>query len=74
VELKADEDYGGAAQPRPGGCYRLVYDDQGKLTGCPGMVNASWWLRVGAHRFRVDSWASGAPATAGLLKLTRLSS
>ena len=46
MELKADKDYGGAAQPRPGGCYRLVYDDQGKLTGCPGVVNASWWLRV----------------------------
>jgi hypothetical protein len=70
----ADKDYGGVVQLRPGGCYRRVYDDQGKLTDCPGMVIPSRWFRVGSQRFGVDNWAPIGPVTAGLWKLTRPSS
>jgi hypothetical protein len=48
-------DYGGVPYLNPRNCYRLVYDNQGRPTGCRDPALCSGWLEVGEVWVRVDS-------------------
>jgi hypothetical protein len=48
-------DYAGAVSVDRGRCYRFVYDEHGKPTGCPETPIATGWLQVGAKWHEVDS-------------------
>jgi len=48
-------DYAGAFRPVRGRCFRLVYDEHGKPTGCPQPVIASGYYLADGRWYQVDA-------------------